>query len=287
MYDARGSELFEAICIQPEYYPTRTEAKILRAHAPEIAGATGPVTVIELGAGTSDKTRHLLSAYTQLDASPHYIAVDVSDSALRKARARIGRELPKVRVEAICGPYERAFSLLSDAERAMVVFLGSTLGNFNDEDLERFFSNMAVHLPTRNYLLLGVDLHKDTPKLEAAYNDAAGVTAEFTINLFARMNRELGTRIDLDTVEHQAHYNEREKQIEIYAHFTEAQQVDIAPLNETLELPAGTRVRTEISRKFTVEDLCQRLGRHGFQRRAVYSDDRNWFALVLFERAAL
>ena len=284
LYDSRGSELFEQICVQPEYYPTRTEAAILRKRSGEIAQQTGPVTVVELGAGTSAKTEHLLRAYHSADCLHGYVAVDVSDSALRKGRETIHAALPEVDSHMLCATYDAAFSAVGQLGRTMLVFLGSTIGNFPPEAMDEFFSQVAESLGRGEFFLLGVDLHKETTVLEAAYNDAKGVTAAFTLNLFARMNRELGADIDLSAVQHRAHYNVERRQIEICAEFTRPQAVHVQPLGVVHGIAAGERIWTEVSRKFTIEQLSLHVAPFGLTTRRVFSDDSDRYALVLFER---
>jgi L-histidine N-alpha-methyltransferase len=284
LYDARGSALFEEICKQPEYYPTRTEAKILRDRASEIAALTGPLRIAELGSGTSVKTRHILEAYLEHAEAPHYIPVDVSAAAMREATRTIQNELPDVTVSGIIGRYENAFSLFPELSPLMVIFLGSTIGNFGEADMHPFLKRLADHLRGKDFFLLGADLEKDREILEAAYNDASGVTAAFTLNLFERMNCELDAGIDLDTVEHVAHYNQDKSRIEIHARFQEEQEIYLAPLDEIVKIEAGEKVRTEISRKFRVDELKELLERCGFRLRRVFTDEREWFALFLVER---
>ncbi|MCP3983307.1 MAG: L-histidine N(alpha)-methyltransferase [bacterium] len=284
LYDARGSELFEEICEQPEYYPTRTEEAILSAQAERIAALTGPLTIMEFGAGTSRKTHHLLRAYRDLDASPRYLAVDVSPSALEKGRQSIERDLPAVEFFAAPSTYHDSFEVVPHLGTTMMVFLGSTIGNFSDSSFSDFFETAARHLPKGDYFLLGADLHKDTETLEAAYNDAAGVTAAFTRNLFTRLNRELGSSIDIDAVEHRAHYNAEAQQIEIYAEFVTAQEIYLAPLGIRHQVKAGECIHTEISRKFCLDPLEERLLKTGFGVKEVFTDPRSWFAVLLLER---
>lgn len=284
LYDAAGSALFERICAQPEYYQTRTEAALLHEHAPAIAAATGPVRLMELGSGTSIKTQHLLRAYLQHDTTPHYVSVDVSGAALDKARRTIGGTFPEVRFSVINGTYETAFSLLPKLAPVLVLFLGSTIGNFDEDDAAAFFRRLVAHLEPGSFFLLGVDLEKDVEVLEAAYNDAAGVTAAFTRNLFARMNRELGSAIDLEAVKHEAFYNREARRIEIYARFVKDQEIHLAPLGETIHVAAGEMVRTEISRKFRLDELSPFLASCGFRTHRVFTDEREWFALLLLQR---
>ncbi|MGD2062925.1 MAG: L-histidine N(alpha)-methyltransferase [Nitrospirota bacterium] len=285
LYDARGSALFEAICAQPEYYLTRTEASILRRHVATIAATTGPVRLVELGSGTSVKTQHLLRGYLEHGVAPRYVSVDVSVAALAMAEARLAETFPQVEMTGIEATYEQAFPMLRELSPVMVVFLGSTIGNFDDPAAAAFWQQTADHLRPGDYFLLGVDLVKEAALLEAAYNDAAGVTAAFTRNLFARMNRELGAGIDLAAVEHVAGYNAAASQIEIAARFLRRQTIDIAPLGERYEIVAGEEIRTEVSRKFRVAELRRLLASFGLETLNVFTDERRWFALLLLQRA--
>ena len=183
LYDAEGSRLFEAITAQPEYYPARKEAAILARHAAEIEALTGPVTLVELGSGYSVKTEHLLAAYSRESAEIDYVPVDVSVNALREASRSISDSFPEVNFTGITGTYISAFPVFRHLSPQMVVFLGTTLGNFSELEHDAFWHSMAKHLPRGDHFLLGVDLVKDTDTLEAAYNDAAGMTARFTPQL--------------------------------------------------------------------------------------------------------
>lgn len=285
-YDAAGSELFERICEQPEYYPTRTEEAILRRHASEIAALTGEVHLVELGSGTSVKTQHILRAYLEHAGSAAYVPIDVSRAALEEARVAIGETLPDVRLAPVHGLYEHAFPVLEAVSPALMMFLGSTIGNFKDGAAAAFWTQVSDSMGADDFFLVGVDLVKDTPVLNAAYNDAAGHTEAFTRNLFARMNRELGAHVDVDAIEHVARYNEARSRIETHAHFTRAQEIRIDPLDTTLHVHAGDRVLTEVSRKFRLEDLERDLGRHGLRTRRVFTDERGWFAVFLLQKAA-
>lgn len=284
LYDARGSELYERICAQPEYYPTRTEAAILAACAPDICRATGPVTLLELGSGYSVKTDHLLAAYTKAHGPLHYVPIDVSKSALQKAHRDITSRYPEVRVTGINGTYEEGFRHIESASPALVLFLGSTVGNFDDREAEDFWQAVAGHMNAGDSFLLGVDLVKDRAVLEAAYDDAAGVTAAFTRNLFARMNRELGASLDLDAVEHVARYRPERDRIEIHARFTRPQLLEVMPLGVSFAIRGGEEILVEISRKFRLADLPAFFARYGLQVRKTYTDPRNWFALLLLHR---
>lgn len=284
LYDQTGSELFEQICEQPEYYPTRTENGILARHAPDIAAATGRVSLIELGSGFSVKTDHLLSAYAAKGDPVLYVPVDVSRTALVGAQRNIIERHPSVTVTGIVGTYESAFPLFSRFSPAMVIFLGSTIGNFNQREADHFWSAVAGAVRPGDYFLLGVDLVKDEAILNAAYNDAAGVTAQFTKNVFARINRELGASVDLSQIEHVAAYNPNWQRIETFVRFKSDQDVYIAPLDRTVTIPAGTAVMTEISRKFELDQVRDNLELYGFNVQRVFTDDREWFAALLLQR---
>ncbi len=284
LYDARGSRLFEEITVQPEYYLTRTESSILARSAPVLAEETGPVTLIELGSGNSEKVSHVFSAYEAIAEPVRFRPVDVSETALRAAKQRIRREHPAVQVEAVVGTYEEAFPLFADHSPAMVMFLGSSIGNFAHAESYGFWNALADHFPAGDHFLLGVDLVKDPAILEAAYNDAAGVTAEFTKNVFERINRELDASIDLDAVEHVAQYDEEWQRVEIFARFHEAQEVRLGPLGRAITVEAGEQVLTEISRKFVLHNLEQFVRCFDFSVRRVFTDDREWFAVLLLRK---
>ena len=284
LYDAAGSALFDQITVQPEYYLTRTETSILAANASRIRDLTGPVTLVELGSGSAAKADFLLRAW--LDRAPKvcYLPVDVSVSALTGACSRIGARHPGARVVGVNCQYREAFPLLSLLSPALVLFLGSSIGNFTPGAMSSFLAALAGAMRPGDFLLLGVDLVKDASLLEAAYNDRAGVTAKFTRNLFARMNRELGCAIDTDAIEHVARYSADREQIEISGRFTRQQTFLLDPPGRLITIPKGDAVRTEISRKFTLQQVIPDLERCGFATEEVYSDERRWFALLLLRR---
>jgi L-histidine N-alpha-methyltransferase len=284
LYDARGSELFERITQLPEYYLTRTEAAILRQVAPRLRELTGPVTLVELGAGSSVKTDHLLAAYARNGDPVRYVPVDVSSSILRVAAERIEETFPSVNVSGVHGEYERAFPLLAAYAPTMLLFLGSTVGNLNHAESVMFWRRVSAALPAGSWVLLGVDLVKDPAILEAAYNDAQGVTAQFTRNLFTRMNRQLGSRIDIDAVDHVARWNDDWQRIEIGARFRTRQMIDVLPAGRTFVLEAGEQIMTEISRKFDRPRLSSYLECFALETVHVATDEREWFAVLLLRK---
>lgn len=284
LYDDRGSALYERICQQPEYYPTRTEDALLAAYASEIRAITGPVTLLELGSGSSSKTGHLLRAYGAEGASACYVPIDVSLAALQGAGRAIRAAHGNVRVVGLHSTYARALPLFPVASPALAIFLGSTVGNLTPAEAHHFYQQMGAALQPGDYFLLGVDLVKDVDILEAAYNDAAGVTAAFTRNLFARMNRELGAAVALETVQHRARYHPGRQQIEIHARFTRPGRIAVAPLGQSFAVAAGEEILVEISRKFQLAQLLPELEACGFTLRRLCTDPQHWFALLLLEK---
>ncbi|MBT1073423.1 L-histidine N(alpha)-methyltransferase [Pelotalea chapellei] len=284
LYDARGSRLFDLITQQPEYYLTRIETDLLATHAAKIRALTGPATLVELGSGNSIKTEHLLKAWLAHESLVGYVAVDVSESALREASRGISAAHPGVRVIGINSDYKSSFPLLSALSPVLALFLGSSIGNFSPSETTSFLQGVSTALTPGDFFLVGIDLVKEKSVIEAAYNDAAGVTQEFTRNLFVRMNRELGSGIDLSAVHHEAVYNPVKEQVEIQARFTRQQTIRIEPLNERFTLSSGEAIQTEISRKFNVDRFVSLAGRLDLAVEEVFTDQQNWFALVLLRR---
>ncbi len=284
LYDARGSELYEKICAQPEYYLTRTEAEILQKYAFEISGETGSCHLVELGSGSSVKTDYLLSAYQAHYGNICYTPIDISATALWSAGKAIINKRPAVQVVGIHGTYNDSFQLLGCSSPALVIFLGSTLGNFNEPEERQFWQDISQHMQAGDYFLLGVDLAKDVHILEAAYNDSAGITAAFTKNYVARMNRELGSSVDLNRIQHVAYFNPEKSRMEIYLRFTAAQTIKVEPLQKVFSVAEGERLQLEISRKFHLPELKRHLETYGFAPVKIYTDAKNWFGLILFRK---
>lgn len=284
LYDAEGSALFEEITAQPEYYLTRTEALILAAHADEIRELAGPARLLELGSGSSQKTDHLLRAWLRREPTPCYLPVDVSAAALAAASERLAAGFPSLRVIPIQCQYRDAFPMLAQLSPLLVAFLGSSIGNFTPSEMQGFLRDLAAAVRPGDFFLLGIDLVKERSLLEPAYNDQAGVSARFTHNLFARMNRELGCDIDLDAIEHTAWYCPEQEQVEIWARFNRQQTFRLTPPGRSITVPQGAAVQTEISRKFRLERVLPELEQCGFKAERVFTDDRRWFALVLLRR---
>jgi L-histidine N-alpha-methyltransferase len=284
LYDAAGSRLYEQITALPEYYPARTETDILIANAEHIRRLTGPANLVEFGSGYSVKTAHLLAAYSGDAEQLVYVPIDVSVSALRAAGREIVEQHRDVNVVAVNATYPEAFGLLPRTTPVLALFLGGSVGNLDRGQAEEFWLGVADNLQPGDHFLLGIDLDKPAHIIEPAYDDAAGVTRAFTRNLFRRMNRELDAGLDLDAVEHESFYNRRRRQVEIYARIEREQRIRIGPLGREHRLAAGERIQTEVSRKFRLADLLPWLDGFGLERRAVFTDPRDWFALVLLRR---
>jgi gamma-glutamyl hercynylcysteine S-oxide synthase len=284
LYDADGSDLFEAITVQPEYYLTRTEDALLRAHAARLRAVAGPTTLAELGSGSSTKTRHVLRAWTAAAPDTRYVPIDISPTMLEASCVSLRGEFPDLDVEPLAGTYEQAFPRLGEFSPLTLLFLGSSLGNFNRAETAAFLERLSAALTPGDHLLLGVDLVKDVASLEAAYNDAAGVSAGFTKNLFSRMNRDLGTTLDVDAIDHVAFWNETRERIDIYARFNRAQTLTLPEHGRSFRLGAGEMVLVEVSRKFRLPELHATAARHGFEAVDTVTDDAQRFAVVLLRR---
>jgi len=280
-YDSTGSDLFDQITRLPEYYPTRTEAQILRARSAEIAAASGADTLVELGSGTSEKTRMLLGALRDSGALRRFIPFDVDASVLQAAGSAIGREYPGIEIDAVCGDFEEHLGKIPRIGRRLVVFLGSTIGNLTPGPRTDFLSTLADTLQPGDSLLLGTDLVKDTERLVRAYDDSAGVTAQFNRNVLAVVNRELEADFDLDAFEHVAKWNSDEERIEMWLRASTAQRVRVADLDLTVDFDAGEEMLTEVSCKFRPEGVDAELTAAGLRRTHWWTDPAGDFGLSL------
>lgn len=284
LYDARGSALFDAICELPEYYPTRTETAILRGCAADLAGLAGPGCVlVEYGSGSSTKTRLLLDAMSGLDG---YVPVDISRRHLDMTAARLREDYPGLRVAPVCGDYMALDALppAINGARRIGFFPGSTIGNLTPGEATSFLHRARRLLRDDGALVLGVDLKKDPQRLHDAYNDSAGVTAQFTLNLLRRMNRELGANFDLAAFAHDAFYNPVEGRIEIYFRSLRDQTVTVA--GRSFAFAAGERVHTEYSYKYDDADIAALAQAGGFTIVRTWTDPHRLFAVVYLAVAA-
>jgi dimethylhistidine N-methyltransferase len=284
-YDEEGSRLFDRICELPEYYPTRTEAAILRRHGREIAELLGPrCALIEYGSGSSLKTRLLLD---QVPRAAAYVPVDISGEHLARSARALEARYPGLRVLPVCADFTRPLALppLPPHDRRAVYFSGSTIGNFGPPEAVGLLAGIARLAGPGGGLLIGVDLKKDVRVLEAAYNDAAGVTAAFNLNLLARINRELGADFDLGRFRHRARYNAREGRIEMYLFSLVRQVVRVGPVAFSFE--AGEAVCTEHSYKYDLEGFAQLAGAAGLEVAGVWMDEGRLFSVQYLTVRAL
>jgi L-histidine Nalpha-methyltransferase len=282
-YDARGSELFEAITRLPEYYLTRTERAIFEQYAQEMVAAAGDgLSIIELGAGTAEKTTVLLRAALKRQFSLSYFPVDVSSSALDVARQRLADELPRLTVEPIVSDYTQGLKQLGNIHgRKLVLYIGSSIGNFEPDEAAAILRRIRQSLHTGDSLLLGTDLVKKESILHAAYNDKQGVTAAFNLNILQRMNRELGADFKLRRFRHEAVWNPAASRIEMYLVSLATQLVHIPALDLKIPFAEGERIHTENSYKFTSETINGIVSAAGFSLERSWTDPQNYFAVHL------
>ncbi len=290
-YDEEGSRLFDAITELPEYYLTRTERGILMAHAAEMiaqaAGEESRLRIVELGAGSADKTRVLLKAATELQGAVLYEPVDVSASALEMARERIEREIDGVTVTPRVMDYTHGngnrlhLGSVDVRERRLVIYIGSSIGNFEPHQAAKLLRRVRAGLDAGDGFLLGVDLAKEDSILLAAYDDAAGVTAAFNRNLLVRLNRELDAEFEPEAFAHCALWNEAESRIEMHLRSRDAQRVHVGALGLTADFAAGESIHTENSYKFQPGRAEALLAEAGFRAEATWTDPSGWFAVCL------
>ncbi len=280
-YDSVGSDLFDQITRLPEYYPTRAEAEILRAQAAEVASFAGADTLVELGSGTSEKTRILLKALHDAGALRRFVPFDVDASMLSAAGAAIQREYPDIEIAAVCGDFEEHLSEIPGGGRRLFAFLGSTIGNLTSGPRAEFLAALAAELRPGDSLLLGTDLVKDADRLVQAYDDSAGVTAQFNRNVLAVINRELDADFDVDAFRHIARWNSEDERMEMWLRAEDAHRVQIGDLDLTVEFAAGEEMLTEVSCKFRAESVAAELAQAGLRRARWWTDDAGDFGLSL------
>ena len=293
-YDKLGSQLFEAICLLPEYYLTRAENEIFARFADEIVGEaislTGAeeVTLMEMGSGSAQKTRLIIESFMERGNGLHYIPVDISLAALEQSAQQLLEAYPssKLRVTAYASDYESALRHLgarrAERQKTLALFLGSNIGNFNRVGAESFLSSLRSVLREGDCLLLGADLKKKREVLEAAYDDSIGLTAAFNLNLLSRINRELDANFYVRHFRHVALYNEAEGRIEIYLESRGAQRISINRLNAEFDFAAGERIHTENSYKYAAAELALLAARTGFEAKRVWLDEQKQFSSNLF-----
>lgn len=280
-YDAAGSELFDEITRLDEYYPTRTERAILTARAAEIAAATGAETLIELGSGTSEKTRLLLRALRDAGTLRRFVPFDVDPAVLGWASEALAEEFPDLEVAPVVGDFESHLDQLPRGPRQLIAFLGSTIGNFDPDGRATFLADVRATLGAGDAFLLGLDLVKDTGRLLRAYDDAAGVTAAFNKNVLVVINRELGADFDPEAFDHVAHWDAQQEWIEMRLRSRSPHRVEIPGADLVVELAEGEEIRTEISAKFRRDGIARELAAAGLDLDGWWTDPAGDFALLL------
>jgi L-histidine N-alpha-methyltransferase len=280
-YDSVGSDLFDQITRLPEYYPTRAEAEILRARSVEIASASAADTLVELGSGTSEKTRLLLDALHGRGSLRRYVPFDVDAGILSAAATAIQQEYAGVEIRAVCGDFEEHLSEIPSGGRRLFVFLGSTIGNLTPGPRAEFLQDLAAVMRPGDTLLLGTDLVKDTGRLLRAYDDSAGVTARFNRNVLAVVNRELDADFDVDAFDHVARWNAEEERIEMWLRTDRPQRVRIGALELIVDFAAAEEMLTEVSSKFHPGKVSAELAGAGLRRVRWWTDAAGDFGLSL------
>lgn len=278
LYDARGSRLFEQICELEAYYPTRTELRIMNTHVDQMAEALGPrVRLVEYGAGSGQKTELLLEA---LEEPAGYLPVEISKSALQACKTRLETAFPNLEIAPVCADYTEPLTLPDidgDFDRTAAYYPGSTLGNFTRPDARAFLERIADLIGPGGGALIGIDLQKEVDILERAYDDPQGVTAEFTLNLLRRINRELDADFDLDRFDHRSVWNEKKARIETHIVSKVEQPVTVA--ERTFAFEAGESIVVEYSYKYTRESFEKLVASAGFSPEEMWTDERNWFGV--------
>lgn len=284
-YDAEGSRLFEQICDLPEYYLTRAEAEILEVHAGALAARLpGIRTLVELGSGSAVKTEHLLHAFGRQPGSLCYAPIDVSRSALEESVERLEAAHPEIEILPAVAEYEAGLAELArlDLGPKLILWLGSSIGNLSKPDAATFLSHVRAMMSDDDRMLVGVDLRKDRAVLEAAYDDAAGVTARFDLNLLARINRELGSTFDLDAFRHVVEYDEASGSVRSFLESQRDQAVEIRDLDLALRFTAGERIHTEDSYKYGIGEIDALADAAGLDVEQRLFDRARRFTLNLF-----
>ncbi len=284
-YDTTGSQLFEEICNLPEYYPTRTERGILQQNADEIAqDCDHDMVLVEFGSGSSSKTRLLIEAFLQCNRRLHYMPIDISKSMLIDSAKALLNRYPELMITALVSDYLVALQAIPHyvTQNKLIVFLGSSIGNFDNKDAVAFLQAIRATMTENDRLLIGMDMLKSSEILVPAYDDAQGVTARFNLNLLTRINRELGGRFDLSRFRHKALFNQGESRIEMHIESLENQSVEIRGIARTITFARGETLHTENSYKYSRQSIQQMAARSGFAVVQHWYDEQDWFSLNLF-----
>ena len=289
-YDAEGSRLFEMICELPEYYLTRAEQEIIEERSAEVVSRfPHGATVIELGSGSSAKTRHLIERFLRRDGRLLYVPVDISQSMLEERAHALLDEFPGLEIMAVAGEYQEAMSHFRKdfGKPKLILWLGSNIGNLDRPEAVEFLRCLRTLMSQEDRLLVGMDLRKDRRTLEAAYDDAQGVTAQFNRNILARINRELGGQFDLSRFHHRARYDENEGRVEMHLESAVAQTVRIAALDLAVPFEAGETIHTENSYKYSPAEIEETVAPAGLRVAEQWLDSERRFSLNLFAPSEL
>lgn len=284
LYDEKGSRLFEQICLLPQYYLTRTEDEILSQEAEQIISLSPAQCIVELGAGFSKKTTHLLREQLRQREEAAFAPVDVSLSSLIGSRDALQWQLPDLSFHGLCARYEEGIRSIEKTTPTLFAFLGSSLGNFDDSDLKWFFPLLSDSMGSDDFLLLGVDRIKEVEVLERAYDDSQGLTAQFILNVFEHVNRVAGGNFDLEKMSYASSYNSELRQMEMSAVSTCDQEIRLTKEDVTFLWRKGEGILVEISRKFDPDQLLQQLRFYGLESVAHFSDPKEWFSLLLLSK---
>ena len=287
LYDERGARLFEQISTLPEYYLTRTEEAILLEEAEQVISTASAECIVELGAGFSKKTRHLLREQVRQRQEAAFAAIDVSLSSLVGSRDSINEQFPEIEFHGLLARYEEGISCIDKSLPTLFAFLGSSVGNFDRFEFARFFQLVRRHMGPRDTFLLGVDCDKENEVIEKAYNDSQGVTEQFILNVFNNVNRLLGSNFDLNRIRYECVYDPEWRQVEMYGVSTARQVIEVPSHQSRWIWEEGESILVEISRKFDSRQLEQQLQHLGFESVARFTDPQEWFSLLLFKKGTV
>jgi len=283
-YDDRGSQLFERICELPEYYQTRTEHKLLQAVADDVVALTGADELVELGSGAATKTRVLLDAMARAQQLRFYVPFDVSEGIVRRVAQELVKEYEGLQIHGVVGDFLAHLEHIPDGGKRLVVILGGTIGNLGPDTGPAFLSSVFEEMASGDFFLLGVQLLTDIDRLETAYNDSEGVTAEFNKNILHVLKSVIGADFNPETFEHVARFNDEERRIEMHLRSTQQQSIPIPKLNLTLTLDKDEEILTEISAKFTRQQVEELLSHAGFVMTEWYTDPAHLHGLALVRK---
>lgn len=285
-YDQKGSQLFEKICVLPEYYLTRTEISLLKQIDGKLQSyLDGNFRLVELGSGSSQKTRLLIDILTRLQKHVEYFPIDIS-KILKSSSTALQSDYKKLHITGIIDNYENGLEFVKnyDDMKNLIVFLGSSFGNFDPENGIRFLQKINSSMKKGDLFLVGLDLVKDKKVLHQAYNDSQGITAQFNLNVLSRINSELGGNFDISKFVHYASYNENQNKVEIYLRSLVKQTVEIPHADLTLEIDEDELIHTENSYKYTISQIKQMFAMTGYQIKDIWNDDKRYYSLVLLSK---